>query len=70
MVLDEGIEVDHEALLGLKLHQVGQILDGLGHQLQGAVCRGTGRVCMGKGVPMGCFKGGAVVLRESRGKGL
>lgn len=49
MVLDEGIEVYHETLFCLELHQVGQILNGLGHQLQSPVCYRTGRVCMGVG---------------------
>ena len=32
---DEWVEAGHERLLGLKLHQVGQVLHSLGHQLEG-----------------------------------
>ena len=38
VLADERVEVDHEGLLSLELHQIGQVLDSLGHQLQSPVC--------------------------------
>ena len=41
---DEGVEVQHKTFLGFKLHEVCQVLDGLGHQLQRPVGHGTGQI--------------------------
>jgi len=39
VLLDEVVQVDHEAFLRLELHQVGKVLHTLRHQLQSSVCR-------------------------------